>query len=65
MLFWIGLIIVVGALQVKTAIRHRNYKEVAAFSVLAVGAIVLALYVQQHPAQVSLAEISLRLFHIE
>ncbi len=64
MMFWIALVGIVGFIDIKAAVRHKNYKEIAAFLVLAIGAVLLVLYVQQHPAQISLAQITMQLFHI-
>ncbi len=65
MVFWIILTLAVGAIQIKTAVRYRNYKEVAAFCVLAAVALTLTLYVQRHPAQLSIASEVLRWFGLE
>lgn len=64
MMFWIALVGIVGIIDIKAAVRHKNYKEIAAFLVLAAGAISLALYVQRHPAQISLAKITMQWLHI-
>lgn len=64
MVFWIAVTAIVGAVHVKTAICHKNYKEIVAFSVLFAGAVALALYVQINPAQLSLAKITMQMFHI-
>ncbi len=65
MAFWIILTLAVGAVQIKTAVRYRNYKEIAAFGILAAVAIALTLYVQRYPAQLSLASEILRWFGLE
>ncbi len=64
MMFWIAVVAIVGIIDIRTAVRHKNYKEIAAFLVFAAGAVSLVLYVQQHPAQMSLAQITMQLLHI-
>lgn len=64
MVFWIIVVVAVGIVHVKTAVCHKNYKEIAVFSVFLIGAVVLAVYVQMHPAQLSLAKITMQLFQI-
>lgn len=64
MMFWIAVTVIVGAVHVKTAICHKNYKEIAAFSVFLAAAAALAVYVEINPAQFSLAKITMQMFHL-
>lgn len=65
MMFWILVTLAVGVMNVKTAVRHRHYKEIAVYGVLTAAAVTLALIVQRNPAQISLATMTLRMLHLE